>query len=263
MWRALRLKNLQGLPASSTGPWIPLAHRSIRRRSSLCMSPTEPSRLMYSAARAAYAWAGCKHRYGRWVRIQAVPFDLDNTLFDHEGSAKSGLGGFLRYLQAEPSADLARSWFEIEQLNYDRFLAKDLSFLEQRRERLRQFLPLAGIVPPRTDAQLDELFAASSLFWTASSAPNSWAAPSRSRRLSSYPAGAWACCRPRPFMSGTTTPPTSQVPGMPACGQSTSTGTPIGSRERSRPSQTSATCADGTPTEISSVKNKNGRCNSQ
>ncbi|WP_457950041.1 HAD family hydrolase [Pseudarthrobacter sp. alpha12b] len=94
------------------------------------------------------------------MRIQAVLFDLDNTLFDHEASAKSGLGGFLRHLQAEPSADLARSWFEIEQLNYDRFLAKDLSFLEQRRERLRQFLPLAGMVPPRTDAQLDELFAA-------------------------------------------------------------------------------------------------------
>lgn len=91
--------------------------------------------------------------------IQAVLFDLDNTLFDHQASVRSGLRSFLRHLQRDPSVDLERSWFKIEQLNYDRFLAKETSFLEQRRERLRQFLPLAGITIPEADTQLDELFA--------------------------------------------------------------------------------------------------------
>jgi putative hydrolase of the HAD superfamily len=100
------------------------------------------------------------NRYGGQVRIQAVLFDLDNTLFDHRASVRAGLHGFLQHLQAAPSLELERSWFEIEQLNYDRFLAKEISFQEQRRERLRQFLPLAGMVSPRTDRQLDELFAA-------------------------------------------------------------------------------------------------------
>jgi len=94
------------------------------------------------------------------VRIQAVLFDLDNTLFDHYTSARAGLNGFLRHLNQEPSRELERSWFEIEQLNYVRFLAKEIPFQEQRRERLRQFLPLVGTVPPGTDTQLDEMFAA-------------------------------------------------------------------------------------------------------
>jgi putative hydrolase of the HAD superfamily len=69
------------------------------------------------------------------VGIQAVLFDLDNTLFDHQASGRAGLKAFLRHLQATPSADLASSWFEIEQLSYDRFLSKEISFQEQRRER--------------------------------------------------------------------------------------------------------------------------------
>lgn len=52
-----------------------------------------------------------------------------------------------------------RAWFEIEQFNYDRFLARELSFTEQRRERLREFLPLADLPVPESDAGLDELFA--------------------------------------------------------------------------------------------------------
>jgi putative hydrolase of the HAD superfamily len=93
------------------------------------------------------------------VRIRAILFDLDNTLFDHHTSARAGLQGFLRHLNRKPSRELARSWFEIEQRNYARFLAKEISFQEQRRERLRQFLPLIGTVPPATDTQLDGIFA--------------------------------------------------------------------------------------------------------
>lgn len=93
------------------------------------------------------------------MEIRAVLFDLDNTLFDHLTSARAGVDAFLRHLGTEHSDELTCSWFEIEQVNYDRFLTKELSFHEQRRERLRQFLPLTGLAVPTTDSRLDQLFA--------------------------------------------------------------------------------------------------------
>lgn len=69
------------------------------------------------------------------------------------------MGAFLEHLGAECSQQLTRAWSRIEQANYDRFLAKELSFEEQRRERLREFLPLVGAAVPRTNGELDELFA--------------------------------------------------------------------------------------------------------
>lgn len=93
------------------------------------------------------------------MEIRAVLFDLDNTLFDHQASARAGVDVFLRQLGTEPSDGLASLWFEIEQVNYERFLSKELTFNEQRRERLRQFLPHSGLAVPSTDTRLDELFA--------------------------------------------------------------------------------------------------------
>lgn len=98
-------------------------------------------------------------RYAWWVEIRAVLFDLDNTLFDHPTSARAGVDAFLRHLGAEISDELTGSWFEIEQLSFDRFLNKELSFQGQRRERLRRFLPLTGLAVPESDNQLDDLFA--------------------------------------------------------------------------------------------------------
>lgn len=93
------------------------------------------------------------------MEIRAVLFDLDNTLFDHSASARAGVDAFLRHLGTDHSEKLTRSWFEIEQVSYDRFLTQGLSFQEQRRERLRQFLPLTRLPVPQTDTGLDELFA--------------------------------------------------------------------------------------------------------
>ncbi|WP_261620831.1 HAD family hydrolase [Pseudarthrobacter equi] len=93
------------------------------------------------------------------MSIKAVLFDLDDTLFDHLASAKAGLQAFTRHLGLAPSNDLAGDWFTIERANYDRFLAKELTFQEQRRERLRQFLPLAGYAAPAGEEDLNELFA--------------------------------------------------------------------------------------------------------
>ena len=92
------------------------------------------------------------------MEIRAVLFDLDNTLFDHAASARAGLAAFLQHLETSQDDELALRWFQLEQATYARFLAKQLSFQEQRRERLRQFLPLAGLDVPTTDRLLDELF---------------------------------------------------------------------------------------------------------
>jgi putative hydrolase of the HAD superfamily len=92
------------------------------------------------------------------VKIRAVLFDLDNTLFDHPASARAGVDAFLQHLGTERSDQLTRWWFEIEEVNYNRFLTKELSFQEQRRERLRHFLPLAGLTVPQTNTLIDKLF---------------------------------------------------------------------------------------------------------
>lgn len=96
--------------------------------------------------------------YAGRVEIRAVLLDLDNTLFDHRASARAGLDAFLDHLGTEQSDKLASSWFQIEQASYNRFLTRELSFQEQRRERLRQFLPLTGLPIPQTDTGLDQLF---------------------------------------------------------------------------------------------------------
>ncbi|NGN84804.1 HAD family hydrolase [Arthrobacter silviterrae] len=90
--------------------------------------------------------------------MRAVLFDLDNTLFDHLTSARGGLDTFVRNFGVELTPELARSWTEIEQVNYDRFLSGELTFQQQRRERLRQFLPLSGIPNANDATVLDDMF---------------------------------------------------------------------------------------------------------
>lgn len=93
------------------------------------------------------------------MEIRAVLFDLDNTLFDHRTSARCGLRTFVRDLGVELTPELSRSWLKIEHATYDRFLSKELNFQEQRRERLRQFLPLIGHPEMFGTTELDEMFA--------------------------------------------------------------------------------------------------------
>ncbi|MGP5027041.1 HAD family hydrolase [Glutamicibacter ardleyensis] len=93
------------------------------------------------------------------MEIRAVLFDLDNTLFDHQTSARSGLKTFVRSFGVELTPELSRLWLEIEHATYDRYLSKELNFQEQRRERLRQFLPVVGHSGRFETLELDEMFA--------------------------------------------------------------------------------------------------------
>lgn len=90
--------------------------------------------------------------------IRAVLFDLDNTLFDHRTSARAGVAAFVGNFGVDLTPELSKSWFEIEQSSYDRFLSGELNFQEQRRERIRHFLHLIGQQNSVGDAALDEIF---------------------------------------------------------------------------------------------------------
>jgi putative hydrolase of the HAD superfamily len=91
--------------------------------------------------------------------VKAVIFDLDNTLFDHTTSVITALHGWVPSLGGTLSEGLLAQWFEIEDRNFNQWLAGVLTHQGQRRGRLREFLPLLDHPVPSTDAELDAVFA--------------------------------------------------------------------------------------------------------
>lgn len=90
--------------------------------------------------------------------MDAVGFDLDGTLFDHQGSARSAVVHFLRSLDVVASDSTLASWFAAEEEHYERWQSGEISFSEQRRERLRSVLPPLGVDVPPGDVEIDEMF---------------------------------------------------------------------------------------------------------
>ncbi|HLN79006.1 MAG TPA: HAD family hydrolase [Nocardioidaceae bacterium] len=84
-------------------------------------------------------------------------FDLDGTLIDHVGSATKALEGWLPELGATLTEDLTAAWFVAEEKHFPAWRSREVTFAEQRRRRLRDFLPL---IDSRVgdDAELDEVF---------------------------------------------------------------------------------------------------------
>jgi putative hydrolase of the HAD superfamily len=91
-------------------------------------------------------------------RPAVVIFDLDGTLMDHEASVTTALRAWLPSLGARPTDDLAAAWFAAEERHFPAWQAREISWQEQRRRRLRDFLPLIGH-PVGTEAELDAVFA--------------------------------------------------------------------------------------------------------
>ncbi|TDD57331.1 HAD family hydrolase [Kribbella antibiotica] len=91
--------------------------------------------------------------------MKAVIFDLDNTLFDHTGSADAAVRAWIPSLGGTPSDALLAEWFAIEDRNYSRWLSGELTHQGQRRARLHDFLPLLGHPVPQTEPEQDDLFA--------------------------------------------------------------------------------------------------------
>lgn len=90
-------------------------------------------------------------------------FDLDGTLVDHEGAARQGV---VRWLTGEKLATqqqcnerLVALWDEVAERHFLAFRAGAVTFQEQRRRRLRDFLPHVGLAgQDMDDSALDGRF---------------------------------------------------------------------------------------------------------
>lgn len=92
--------------------------------------------------------------------IDAVLFDLDDTLVDHRGAADRGLRTWLAGMGlADDAATLeehVERWFLLEARHYERYQRGELTHLEHRRVRIRGFLPGWDLAD---DALADDTFA--------------------------------------------------------------------------------------------------------
>lgn len=89
--------------------------------------------------------------------IEALVLDLDGTLLDHVGSVRAGLACWLPTMGSSSTDELVGAWFEAEERHFARWQAGEISFAEQRRRRLRDFLTLLGR-PVGDDHALDREF---------------------------------------------------------------------------------------------------------
>ena len=92
-------------------------------------------------------------------RIEAVLFDVDDTLVDHSGAVERAF--LARLGQIAPEADSAAAvveWRRLEDLHYPRYLAGELTWAGQRRERARDILRWLGLPALADDAALDAWF---------------------------------------------------------------------------------------------------------
>ncbi|MFD5435442.1 HAD family hydrolase [Kitasatospora sp. NPDC127067] len=80
--------------------------------------------------------------------IRGVIFDVDDTLFDYSGSEQAGILAHLHHLgllhRVPDPQSAVTLWREVMQEQYARFLAGELTFAGQQRERARQFLARLG-----------------------------------------------------------------------------------------------------------------------
>ncbi|MEU6930343.1 HAD family hydrolase [Streptomyces sp. NPDC046385] len=101
--------------------------------------------------------------------IRAILWDIDDTLFDY---ARADHDGMSAHLAAEGLADgydsvdqaLVR-WKELTALHWRRFEAGGVDFLDQRRDRVRDFLALPGLSPAEADAWFERYMAHYEAAW--------------------------------------------------------------------------------------------------
>ena len=100
----------------------------------------------------------------------AVLFDLDDTLLEYGIARDRGVvawvasvdpGRVARYGEAE----LARRWLELERHHFARYSAGELTFAEQRRERIRAFWPERFDDDAATDAAFDDYLTCTAASW--------------------------------------------------------------------------------------------------
>ncbi len=89
--------------------------------------------------------------------VSGVLFDLDDTLFDHRGAADRGVRTWLSGLGLDGMLeDHVERWFVLETFHHERFQRREISHVDQRRARIRAFLPGWDLAD---DAVADDVFA--------------------------------------------------------------------------------------------------------
>jgi putative hydrolase of the HAD superfamily len=89
--------------------------------------------------------------------VSAVVFDLDGTLLDHRRSTRAGLTRWLAGFGTDWSERIEQAWFAAEEEHFGAWRRGEITHDEQRRRRLRAFLPAVGR-PVGSDEELDEVF---------------------------------------------------------------------------------------------------------
>jgi putative hydrolase of the HAD superfamily len=91
------------------------------------------------------------------VRLRGVLLDLDDTLLDQRGATRRALDHWLGTLGVPPTPELHRLWTDLQEHHLGAWRERRVTFPEQRRRRLREFLPAIRI--PYAEADLDRVFA--------------------------------------------------------------------------------------------------------
>ena len=78
------------------------------------------------------------------ARLALVIFDLDDTLFDHEGATREALAGWLVGLGVEPTEELVGAWFAAESRHVAAWHRGELDWQGQRRARVEEMLSVVG-----------------------------------------------------------------------------------------------------------------------
>jgi putative hydrolase of the HAD superfamily len=100
------------------------------------------------------------------VAIRAVLFDVDDTLFDYAGACRAGILAYLAELGLPADEAAFARWVALDRAAFPRFLAGELTFVGQRRHRVREM-----VAAPLTDAEADAWFAGYQAHFEAAWAP--------------------------------------------------------------------------------------------
>ncbi|MGV1003594.1 MAG: HAD family hydrolase [Candidatus Nanopelagicales bacterium] len=94
-----------------------------------------------------------------WLHeVDAVVFDLDDTLLDHTGAAREGLQAWLPTIGLPSGPATIALWQELEAKYWAQLRAGRQTFASQRRARMADFLSAHQQPGPRATAELDALF---------------------------------------------------------------------------------------------------------
>lgn len=87
--------------------------------------------------------------------LKVVLFDLDDTLVDQDGASRAALLGWLPELGMDPddTDEQVTAWIAVAEAAYARYQRREITFADQRRIRVREFLGADA-----TDDEADELF---------------------------------------------------------------------------------------------------------